>query len=186
MKRYEQQRNNVKNDREFDSLTRQIERNDLQSQRAEKIINDTTKLLVADKEVLEALKVELSNRENDLKLKQKELDQIAETTKAEEEELEKQAAVYREAIDDRMLAAYDKVRSNARNKLAVVTVVRGACGGCFNKITPQREIDIMESKKIVVCEYCGRILVNAEKEDSNSEEQPQTEEPKKRTTRKSK
>ena len=82
---------------------------------------------------------------------------------------------YQEQLDARMLAAYQKVRSNVRNKMAVVTVVRGACGGCFNKIPPQREIDIDESRKIVVCEYCGRILVSsrfAEDQNQESEEKP--------------
>lgn len=169
IKKYEQQRNNVKNNREFDSLSKEIEYKELESQHAEKLINDATKALVTVKETLEALKQELKVREEDLVAKKKELETIAKETEKEEEALKKEAKGYQEKIDARMLAAYEKVRSNARNRLAVVTVVRGACGGCFNKITPQREIDIEESKKIVVCEYCGRILVSSKFEEAEKE-----------------
>lgn len=169
IKKYEQQRNNVRNNREFENLSKEIEYKELESQHAEKLINEATKSLVTIKETLEELKNELAVREEDLVAKQKELKTIAKETEKEEEALRKEAKTYQDKIDDRMLAAYEKVRSNSRNKLAVVTVVRGACGGCFNKITPQREIDIEESKKIVVCEYCGRILVSSKFEEAEKE-----------------
>ena len=168
IKKYEQQRNNVKNNREFDSLSKEIEYKELESQHADKLITEATKSLVAIKENLESQKQELKFREEDLVAKKKELSKIAKETEKEEEALKKEAKVYHGQIDERMLAAYEKVRSNARNKLAVVTVIRGACGGCFNKITPQREIDIQESKKIIVCEYCGRILVSDKFEEAEN------------------
>lgn len=104
----------------------------------------------------------LEERKKDLENKQKELDSIVAETARDEEELVKISEEIQAQIDARMLAAYKKVRSNARNGLAVVTVRRDACAGCFNKIPPQRQMDIASSKKIIVCEYCGRILVNAE------------------------
>lgn len=166
IKKYEQQRNNVKNNREFDSLTKEIEYKDLECRHSEKIINDTTKLLVTLKEKLEEYKKELAIREDDLKAKNNELENIVKETEKEEKELVAQAEKCQKQIDPRMLAAYEKVRGNSRNKLAVVTVVRDACGGCFNKITPQRALDIEESKRIIVCEYCGRILVSSKFEET--------------------
>ncbi|MBQ2133162.1 MAG: hypothetical protein II202_03645, partial [Bacteroidales bacterium] len=107
----------------------------------------------------------LEGREIDLENKRKELETIVEETKKEEEDLLKLVAELEEQIEPRMLNAYRKVRSNLRNKLAVVTVKRDACGGCFNKIPPQRQLDIALSKKIIVCEYCGRILISPEFEN---------------------
>jgi len=169
IKKYEQQRNNVKNNREFDSLSKEIEYQELDSQLSEKKIADNTKILVERKEIYNAEITELTGRQEDLANKKKELDGIVKETEREEKDLLKQSAEIQSQIDPRMLAAYEKVRSNARNKMAVVKVVRGACGGCFNKIPPQRQIDIESSKRIIVCEYCGRILVS-EKFDEEEEE----------------
>ena len=173
IKKYEQQRNNVRNNREFESISKEIEFQQLESQLAEKKANDGTKNLVTKKEELELIAVEIKGREADLEAKRKELENIEKETEKEVEKLQEESKGYQDQIDNRMLAAYNKVRTNVRNKMAVVTVVRGACGGCFNKIPPQREIDIDESRKIVVCEYCGRILVSsrfAEDENSQAEE----------------
>lgn len=173
IKKYEQQRNNVRNNREFESISKEIEFQQLEVQLAEKRANEGTKKLVEKKEELALLVEETKGREADLENKRKELDNIEKETEKEVEQLQQVSAGYQEQLDERMLAAYNKVRSNVRNKRAVVTVVRGACGGCFNKIPPQREIDIDESRKIVVCEYCGRILVSsrfAEGEASEPEE----------------
>lgn len=104
---------------------------------------------------------QLAHRQKDLVEKKKELETIVEETAKEEEDLLKQREELASQIDERMMVAYTKVRANAHNKLAVVTVTRDACGGCFNKIPPQRRLDIEESKKIIVCEYCGRILVSS-------------------------
>ncbi len=183
IKKYEQQRNNVRNNREFESISKEIEFQQLESQLAEKKANDGTKNLVAKKEELELIAVEIKGREADLEAKRKELENIEKETEKEVEKLQEESKGYQDQIDARMLAAYNKVRTNVRNKMAVVTVVRGACGGCFNKIPPQREIDIDESRKIVVCEYCGRILVSSRFAE---EDNPQAEEakPAKKTAKK--
>ena len=183
IKKYEQQRNNVRNNREFESISKEIEFQQLESQLAEKKANDGTKNLVTKKEELGLIGEEIKGREADLEAKRKELENIEKETEKEVEKLQEESKGYQDQIDNRMLAAYNKVRTNVRNKMAVVTVVRGACGGCFNKIPPQREIDIDESRKIVVCEYCGRILVSSRFAE---EENPQTEEakPAKKTAKK--
>lgn len=162
VEKYEAQRNNVKNNREYDSLSKEIEFQDLEAQLSEKKIADTTKLLAEKKEALQNAMQLLKGREEDLANKKKELETIIEETQKEEEALLKESEELQSRIDARMLNAYKKVRSNARNKMAVVTVKRDACGGCFNKIPPQRQMDIILSKKIIVCEYCGRILVSSE------------------------
>ena len=183
IKKYEQQRNNVRNNREFESISKEIEFQQLESQLAEKKANDGTKNLVTKKEELGLIGEEIKGREADLEAKRKELENIEKETEKEVEKLQEESKGYQDQIDARMLAAYNKVRTNVRNKMAVVTVVRGACGGCFNKIPPQREIDIDESRKIVVCEYCGRILVSSRFVE---EENPQAEEakPAKKTAKK--
>lgn len=172
IKKYEQQRNNVRNNREFESISKEIEFQQLEVQLAEKRANEGTKKLVEKKEELALLGEEMKGREADLEVKRKELENIEKETEKEVQQLQKVSSEYQEQLDARMLAAYQKVRSNVRNKRAVVTVVRGACGGCFNKIPPQREIDIDESKKIVVCEYCGRILVSSRFAEEQAEEEP--------------
>lgn len=160
--KYEGQRNNVKNNREYDSLSKEIEFQELEAQLSEKKITDNTKLLVEKKELLLNANQLLKGREEDLANKKQELENIIEETQKEEQALLKASADLQSKIDARMLNAYKKVRSNARNRMAVVTVKRDACGGCFNKIPPQRQLDIVLSKKIIVCEYCGRILVSSE------------------------
>ena len=188
IKKYEQQRNNVKNNREFDSLSKEIEYQELDSQLSEKKIADNTKILVEKKEVYNAETAELKGRQEDLANKKKELDGIVKETEKEEKDLLKQSEEIQAQIDPRMLAAYEKVRSNARNKMAVVKVVRGACGGCFNKIPPQRQIDIEGSKRIIVCEYCGRILVSEkfdEDEEGEKKSAPKAEAPDAKEVKKS-
>ena len=165
IEKYEAQRNNVKNNREYDSLSKEIEFQTLEIELAEKKIGDTNKALVEKKDALANATAVLEGREIDLTNKRKELETIVEETQKEEEDLLKLVAELEEQIEPRMLNAYRKVRSNLRNKLAVVTVKRDACGGCFNKIPPQRQLDIALSKKIIVCEYCGRILISPEFEN---------------------
>ena len=163
--KYEAQRNNVKNNREYDSLSKEIEFQSLEIELAEKKINDTQKQLVDKKAALADSTAVLEGRSEDLDNKKKELETIIEETQKEEEMLLNQSAELEKQIEPRMLNAYKKVRSNLRNKMAVVTVKRDACGGCFNKIPPQRQLDIALSKKIIVCEYCGRILISPEFEN---------------------
>lgn len=159
--KYSVQRDNVKNNREYDSITKEIEYQQLDQQLAQKRIRENNLEIEDKQKVLAEAEGKLQLREADLQEKKKELDSIIEETAKEEAELLKdKAALEAQIADERMLVAYNKVRSNAHNHLAVVAVKRDACGGCFNKIPPQRRLDILESKKIIVCEYCGRILVN--------------------------
>jgi len=160
--RYDEQRNNVANNREYDSISKEIEFQGLEKELAQKRLREATEVVAQKKEAVEAAKTELKGREEDLENKKKELVSIIEDTSKEEEVLKGKLAEYEKNVDARMLAAYHKVRSNAHNHLAVVTVKRDACGGCFNKIPPQRQLDIAMNKKIIVCEYCGRILVSSD------------------------
>jgi len=165
--KYDAQRDNVKNNREYESISKEIEYQDLEQQVAAKKIRENEALISEKKQVVEDAQKDLALRESDLVEKQKELDTIVEETAKEEEALLKERENLVNQIDERMMVAYTKVRANAHNKLAVVTVNRDACGGCFNKIPPQRRLDIEESKKIIVCEYCGRILVSSAFEKEN-------------------
>ena len=169
IEKYTAQQNNVKNNREYDSLTKEIEFQGLEVELADKRIKENTLLLVDKKAALANAVTALEERVKDLDQKKSELDSIVAETAKEEDELIKYSNEIQAQIDARMLAAYKKVRSNARNGLAVVTVRRNACSGCFNKIPPQRQMDIAQSKKIIVCEYCGRILVKVEEPESGKE-----------------
>ena len=158
--KYEKQQMNVKNNREFDSLNKEIEFQNLEIQLSEKRSKEFA-IEVSNKNlILEETQSILNDRESVLKLKQTELASIVEETKKEEDQLVKIAAKARTIIDERLLAAYTRVRTNARNGLGVVAIQRDACGGCFNKIPPQRQLDIRQHKKVIVCEHCGRILVD--------------------------
>ena len=159
--KYDAQRDHVKNNREYESISKEIEYQDLKQQVAAKKIRENDALIDEKKVVITEAEDQLAHRQKDLVEKKKELETIVEETAKEEEDLLKQREELASQIDERMMVAYTKVRANAHNKLAVVTVTRDACGGCFNKIPPQRRLDIEESKKIIVCEYCGRILVSS-------------------------
>ena len=160
IKKYETQQNNVRNNREFDSLSKEIEFQTLEIQLCEKRIKEfTTRLQEKQAQVATAL-ASSEERKNDLEAKKKELDDIISETQIEEETLLNRSQEISARIDERLLSAYKRIRKNARNGLAVVTVQRDACGGCFNRIPPQRQLDIGSRKKIIVCEYCGRILVD--------------------------
>ena len=162
IKKYEEQQNNVRNNREYDSLSKEIEFQALEIELCNKKIREFTVLLNEKKEVIaEALKV-LEERTKDLDGKKAELDDITRDTQKEEEVLDKKSGELQTKIEERLLTAYKRIRVNARNGLAVVSVQRDACGGCFNQIPPQRQLDIKSRKKIIVCEYCGRILVDDE------------------------
>jgi len=162
IEKYESQRNNVKNNREYDSISKELEYQDLEQQIAQKHIKENDIAIAEKKSVVESATGTLAIREADLVEKKKELDSIVEETAKEEEVLVKEKESLMAKVDERMIVAYNRVRENAHNHLAVVTVKRDACGGCFNKIPPQKQLDIKESKKIIVCEYCGRILVSSE------------------------
>jgi uncharacterized protein len=162
IKKYEDQQKNVRNNREFDSLSKEIEYQNLEIELCNKKIKefelqtDDKKIIITESENA------LNDRKADLENKKAELDEIISDTQKEEEGLYKKSDKIQSVIEDRLLTAYKRIRSNARNGLAVVSIQRDACGGCFNQIPPQRQLDIKSRKKIIVCEYCGRILVDDE------------------------
>ncbi|MCE4563372.1 hypothetical protein INQ51_03525 [Maribellus sp. CM-23] len=158
--KYTEQQNNVRNNREFDSLSKEIEFQNLEIELSEKRIKEFTAEMAAKKEAIGSSKTQLSEREEDLDRKKTELSEITEETKIEEEKLKAKAEKIESFIEPRLLTAFKRIRKNARNGLAVVTIQRDACGGCFANIPPQRQLDIASRKKIIVCEYCGRILVD--------------------------
>lgn len=162
IKKYQEQQNNVRNNREYDSLSKEIEFQTLEIELCEKRIKEFTAKMSEKKELIDESEKNLKERQDDLKNKQNELDAIVAETQKEEEVLGNKVRDLEEKIEERLLSAYKRIRKNARNGLAVVTVQRDACGGCFNKIPPQRQLDIRSRKKIIVCEYCGRILVDPE------------------------
>ncbi|MRR19396.1 hypothetical protein EG827_04310 [bacterium] len=162
IKKYEEQQNNVRNNREYDSLSKEIEFQTLEMELCSKKIREFTVQVAEKKEVMAVAQAALDERQRDLDGKKSELDDITRDTQKEEEQLDLKSADLQKRIEERLLTAYKRIRSNARNGLAVVSVQRDACGGCFNQIPPQRQLDIRSRKKIIVCEYCGRILVDDE------------------------
>jgi predicted nucleic acid-binding Zn-ribbon protein len=160
IKRYEEQQNNVRNNREYDSLTKEIEFQNLEIQLSEKRIKEFSFSLEAKKAEVEIAQQKLVERKGELDIKKAELDDIIAETEKEENDLIQKSHNNEKLFEERLLIAYKRIRENARNGLAVVKVERDACGGCFNKIPPQRQLDIRMHKKIIVCEYCGRILVD--------------------------
>ncbi len=162
IKKYQEQQNNVRNNREFDSLSKEIEFQTLEIELCEKRIREFAIQISAKNEQIAQSRAQLEERQGDLKNKKDELEDISMETRKEEEHLHNKSKSLETIIEPRLITAYKRIRGNARNGLAVVTVERDACGGCFNKIPPQRQLDIKSRKKIIVCEYCGRILVDAE------------------------
>lgn len=160
IKKYSEQLDNVRNNREYDALTKEVEFQKLEIELQQKRIREAQKTK-AEKEVnLEISSKQYEEKRADLEAKKAELDDIVAETHKDEEALMKKSEQLASNIEGRLLTAYKRIRSNARNGLAVVTVDRDACGGCFNKIPPQRQLDIRSRKKIIVCEYCGRILID--------------------------
>ncbi|HEY8387896.1 MAG TPA: C4-type zinc ribbon domain-containing protein [Parasegetibacter sp.] len=166
VKKYEKQSTNVKNNREFEAINKEIELQQLEIKLAEKHIRDATEEVAEKIKHLEAAKKQLASKESVLKHKKEELDKIVASTEKEENQYRKHSESAREKVDPRLLHSYDRIRANYRNGLAVVPVVRDACGGCFNAIPPQRQSEIRQHKKIIVCESCGRILVDSDLNDS--------------------
>jgi len=160
IKKYEEQQNNVRNNREYDSLTKEIEYQTLDNQLSEKRIKEfTAKVSEVDVKVQQA-QARLAELKAALKEKKDELHTLVEGTEKEEDLLLQRSAECEKLVEDRLLVAYKRIRKNARNGLAVVGIHNEACGGCFNRIPPQHQLDICTHKKIIVCEYCGRILVD--------------------------
>ncbi|MBE6201177.1 MAG: hypothetical protein E7134_03190 [Rikenellaceae bacterium] len=158
--KYEEQQQNVRNNREFDSIGKEIEYIELQIQLCEKHIKQHTADLKVKKQHIEEAEAVKNDRAIDLAAKRAELDSIDAETAQDIENLKAQADKAREVIDERLLQAYCRIRSNVRNGMAVVPIKRDACGGCFNRIPPQRQSEIRQGRKIIICEYCGRVLVS--------------------------
>ena len=160
IKRYDTQLKEVKNNREYDALTKEIEIQGLDIQVSEKKIKEHGFEFTSKTEIYQAALTDLEGRKKDLETKKSELDVITAETEKEEQDLQAKADKSEPAIEERLLVAYKRLRKNAVNGLAVVTIDRDSCSGCFNQIPPQRQLDIRQRKKIIVCEHCGRILVD--------------------------
>ena len=166
IKKYEKQSENVKNNREFEAINKEVEMQTLEVKLCEKHIKDATEEIAEKAKQLEAAKKAVANKENNLAGKKGELEKIIKETEKEEKHYNKEAAAARSNVDERLLLSYDRIRKNYRNGLAVVPVERDSCGGCFHAIPPQRQSEIKLRKKVIVCENCGRILVDTDLNDS--------------------
>ncbi len=162
IEKYTKQLDNVRNSKEYDHLSKEIEFETLEIELSEKHIREFTQEIASIKEQIETAGELLKDKTADLEMKKKELDDIVSETKAQEEKIREKAKKTEALIEPRLLAAFKRIRKNARNGLGVVPIQRGACGGCFNKIPPQKQMDIKLGKKIIVCEYCGRIMIDPE------------------------
>lgn len=166
IKKYEKQSDNVKNNREYEAINKELEMQTLEVKLAERHIKDANEEITEKARALDVVKKNIANKEANLKVKKSELDKIIAETEKEEKEFSALSEKARASVDPRLLSSFDRIRKNFRNGLAVVPVVRDACGGCFNAIPPQRQSEIRQHKKIIVCENCGRVLVD---EDMNTE-----------------
>lgn len=187
VERYNKQLEDVKNNREYDTLTKEIEFQTLEIELCNKKIKEALVRIDECERDLSANETVIKDRESDLAQKKRELDEIMLETKEEEEKLKDKAKTLETKIEPRLLGSFKRIRKNARNGLGIVYVQRDACGGCFNKIPPQRQLDVKMHKKVIVCEYCGRIIVDPELAGVKSTQPVAEEKPKrKRTTRKTK
>ena len=177
IKKYEEQQMDVRNNREYDAITKEIELQQLEAQILEKRIKEAYKKIESKEEEIKETQEVLDERLKDLNSKKEELDAIVRESEEDERKMDRGRARAAKKVDQRLLKSCDKIRNNVRNGLAVVPVKRGACGGCFNIVPPQKQAEIREKKKIIVCEHCGRILSDVE--DVIEEEVK----PKRRTTR---
>ncbi|MBQ1987373.1 MAG: hypothetical protein II235_04515 [Muribaculaceae bacterium] len=162
IERYTSQLDNVRNNREYDHLSKEIEYQNLNIELANKRINEFNQQIEAKKNDVAAAEENLADRHHILAEKKSELEQIVSETKQDEEKLREQAKKLEGKIEPRLLTAFKRIRKNARNGLGVVYIQRNACGGCFNRIPAQRQAEIKMHKKIIVCEYCGRIMIDSE------------------------
>lgn len=160
--KYKDQLDNVRNNREYDVLSKEIEFQTLEIELCEKRIKEYNAAAAAKADEIAKSEALLDERRKDLDVKKSELDEIVAETKQEEEKLREKAKAVEATIEPRLLQAFKRIRKNSRNGLGIVYVQRDACGGCFNKIPPQRQLDIRMRKKIIVCEYCGRIMIDPE------------------------
>ena len=179
--RYKSQLDDVRNNREYDTLSKEIEFQSLEIELCNKKIREAQAKIDEKAQELESNKAIIEERQGDLDVKKSELDEIMAETRAEEEKLKEKVKDLEVKIEPRLLTSFKRIRKNARNGLGIVYVQRDACGGCFNKIPPQRQLDIKMHKKIIVCEYCGRIMIDPELAGVKIEKPADTE---KKTTRK--
>ncbi len=162
IKKYDKQSSNVKNNREFEAINKETEMQQLEVKLAEKHIKDATEEIAEKAVALEKAKKNVAVKEGVLSIKKSELEKIITTNEKEEKHFNKLAGEARVHVDTRLLASYEKIRKSYRNGLAVVSVERDACGGCFNAIPPQKQSEIKQHKKVMICENCGRILADEE------------------------
>lgn len=166
IKKYEKQQDNVKNNREFEAINKEIEMQELEVKLSDKHIKDAG-FELRDREALrKKAEDKIADVEEALKAKRKELEKIIGETEKEEKQLHTKSEAAKEKVDERLLSAYERIRGSYKNGLAVVPIHRDSCGGCFNVIPPQRQSEIRQHKKIIVCEHCGRVLVDADLSDS--------------------
>lgn len=183
IERYNKQMDDVKNNREYDMLMKEIEFQKYEVELLNKRIGEATDRMAQREEEVETCRKTIAERQEDLDVKRSELDEIVAETKTEEEKLREKAREYEAQIDERTLNSFKRIRRSSRNGLGIVYVQRDACGGCFNKVPPQRQLDVRLRKKTIVCEYCGRILIDPELAGVKMET-PKEEKPKRRTVRK--
>ncbi len=184
VERYKNQLNEVKNNREYDTLSKEIEFQTLEIELCNKKIKEAQARIAEKQEELAVNQANIADRQSDLDLKKSELDEIMEETRAEEDKLKAKVKDLEAKIEPRLLASFKRIRKNARNGLGIVYVQRDACGGCFNKIPPQRQLDIKMHKKIIVCEYCGRIMIDPELAGVKPEKPVEEKKTRKRAIRK--
>ena len=162
VERYKEQLNEVKNNREYDTLSKEIEFQTLEIELCNKKIREANNKIADKQREMETSQALIAERQGDLDVKKNELEEIMEETRVEEDKLKETVKSLEAKIEGRLLTSFKRIRRNARNGLGIVYVQRDACGGCFNKIPPQRQLDIKMHKKIIVCEYCGRIMIDPE------------------------
>lgn len=171
---------NVRNNREYELISKDIEYKSLDIELNEKRIREATAVIEHKNNEIQRCTEDMTERRTDLDIKKSELEEIVSETKVEEEKLREKAKELEETIEPRLLSAFKRIRKNSRNGLGVVYVQRDACGGCFNKIPPQRQLDIRMHKKIIVCEYCGRIMIDPELAGVQIEQKVTDDKPKRR------
>ena len=186
IRKYKGQLDNVKNNREFDALNKEIEIQDLTIQAAEKKIGEAEKSILLKQELITDAEANLDERQKDLETKKTELEEIIDETEKEEVSINEEREKATKTNDAKLFVAYDRIRKNFRNGIAVAPILRGACGGCFAKVPPQLQSDIRQSKKIVICEACGRIHIDARMAGIEDHVEEEVQKPKRRAVRKKK
>ena len=181
---YKEQMDNVRNNREYDLLNKEIEFQTLEVELCNKRIREAQMQEKSCEEVLAKSREELEGRQQDLEVKKNELDEIVAETKADEEKLREKSKNLETLIEPRLLQSFKRIRKNCRNGLGIVYVQRDACGGCFAKIPPQRQLDVRMRKKVIVCDYCGRILIDPELAGVKPDAPVAEEKPKRRSRKK--